>query len=71
MVESYALPLPTLVIGELLGVPYEDHDFFQRQSRAVTSLTGDSGETMADRKALHSYLGELRGRPGPGTRPRT
>ncbi|MEW2400481.1 cytochrome P450 [Streptomyces sp. NPDC046862] len=59
LVEAYALPLPTLVICELLGVPYEDHDFFLRQSRTMTSLVGDPDEAMAARKALHGYLGEL------------
>ena len=31
-VEHFALPLPSLVICELLGVPYEEHPFFQEQS---------------------------------------
>jgi cytochrome P450 len=59
LVESYALPLPSLVICELLGVPYEDHDFFQRQSKSISSLSSGPEEMMAARKALHAYLGEL------------
>ncbi|UUU29708.1 cytochrome P450 [Streptomyces sp. CA-210063] len=59
LVESYALPLPSLAICELLGVPYEDHDFFQRQARAFSSLASGPKEMLAARKALHTYLGEL------------
>jgi cytochrome P450 len=33
LVEALTLPLPSLVICELLGVPYEDHDFFQANSK--------------------------------------
>ncbi|MFE7838330.1 cytochrome P450 [Streptomyces sp. NPDC057474] len=59
LVEAYALPLPSLVICELLGVPYEDHDFFQRQARSFSSLASGPEEMLAARKALHTYLGEL------------
>ncbi|BBC31746.1 hypothetical protein SGFS_030400 [Streptomyces graminofaciens] len=58
-VESFALPLPSLVICELLGVPYEDHDFFQRQARAFISIATKPQEALAARTALYGYLGEL------------
>ncbi|EMF53726.1 MULTISPECIES: cytochrome P450 [Streptomyces] len=59
LVEAYAMPLPSLVICELLGVPYEDHDFFQRQARSFSSLASGPQEMLAARQALHTYLGEL------------
>ncbi|MGW0709506.1 cytochrome P450 [Streptomyces sp. NPDC002643] len=59
LVESYALPLPSLTICELLGVPYEDHDFFQKQAKEISSLTSGPDEMLAARKALHAYLREL------------
>jgi cytochrome P450 len=59
LVESYALALPSRAICELLGVPYEDHDFFQRQARAFSSLAAGPAEMMAARTALHAYLGDL------------
>ena len=37
LVAAFALPVPSLVICELLGVPYADHDFFQRNSRTLIS----------------------------------
>ncbi|TXS52375.1 cytochrome P450, partial [Streptomyces sp. uw30] len=59
LVESYALPLPTLAICELLGVPYEDHDFFRAKSNALTSVAGDPAEAMNARMALYGYLRAL------------
>ncbi|NLU69499.1 cytochrome P450 [Streptomyces sp. HNM0574] len=35
LVESFALPVPSMVICALLGVPYEDHDFFESASRRL------------------------------------
>jgi cytochrome P450 len=37
LVEAFALPVPSLVICELLGVPYADHDFFQTRSSLLTT----------------------------------
>ncbi|MFK0111916.1 cytochrome P450 [Streptomyces sp. NPDC091217] len=59
LVASYALPLPTLVICELLGVPYEDRGFFREKSDALTSVAGDPAEAMAARMALYGYLRAL------------
>ncbi|MFF4590548.1 cytochrome P450 [Streptomyces sp. NPDC001388] len=59
LVASYALPLPTLVICELLGVPYEDRGFFREKADALTSVSGDPAEAMAARGALYGYLRAL------------
>ena len=32
LVRAFALPVPSLVISLLLGVPYKDHEFFQHHS---------------------------------------
>lgn len=59
LVASFALPLPSLVICELLGVPYEDHDFFQRVS-AVTIDTRSTPEAALDATTrLTGYLEDL------------
>ncbi|WP_345639777.1 cytochrome P450 [Streptomyces tremellae] len=54
LVQSFALPIPSLVISELLGVPYEDHEFFQTNSKTIVS----SHATAAARHAAHTHLAE-------------
>ncbi|MEV4017157.1 cytochrome P450 [Nonomuraea angiospora] len=65
LVTAYALPIPSLVICELLGVPYTDHDFFQDRSAALVTPGRDGAQATAD---LTAYLGELvrRKRVEPG-----
>nr|WP_239157624.1 cytochrome P450 [Streptomyces sp. SID13726] len=59
LVTAYALPQPSLVICELLGVPYEDHAFFREQAQAFTSFSTDTTDVLAARRALYGYLSEL------------
>ncbi|MBD0710448.1 MULTISPECIES: cytochrome P450 [unclassified Streptomyces] len=68
LVSAFALPVPSMVICELLGVPYEDHDFFEEQSRRL--LRGPTGADTEEALArLEEYLGGLidRKREKPGT----
>jgi cytochrome P450 len=62
LVEAFALPLPSLVICDLLGVPYADHDFFQRNSRAIISRAASPQERLQAGNALTAYLDDLTGR---------
>ena len=69
LVSAFALPVPSMVICALLGVPYADHDFFEEQSRKL--LRGPSpADTESAREQLDAYLGELidskREQPGDG-----
>ncbi|ADJ43145.1 cytochrome P450 [Amycolatopsis mediterranei S699] len=59
LVRDFALPIPSLVICELLGVPYADRSQFQRQSTTLvsTDATREEGEQAYD--ALSGYLAEL------------
>jgi pentalenic acid synthase len=53
-VASFALPVPSMVICELLGVPYEDHEFFEEQSRR--RLDPAHEDAFGN---LHDYLDQL------------
>ncbi|TVZ90352.1 cytochrome P450 [Streptomyces sp. BK340] len=59
LVADFALPLPSLVICEMLGVPYEDHDFFQERSRVLADTSADPEDTHAAWSDLAQYLEEL------------
>jgi hypothetical protein len=61
LVEAFALPVPSLVICELLGVPYTEHDFFQRNSKILINRNADPDERMAGHAALAGYLDDLMG----------
>ncbi|MEW1690989.1 cytochrome P450 [Streptomyces sp. NPDC091265] len=67
LVDAFALPVPSMVICALLGVPYTDHEFFEAQSRKL--LRGPAaGDVEAARDALDEYFRELieRKRRDPG-----
>ncbi|MEV1082744.1 cytochrome P450 [Streptomyces sp. NPDC050211] len=59
LLTAVALPLPSLVIAELLGVPYQDHDFFQRSSSLVLDSSADPAEARRAGGALSKYLDDL------------
>ncbi|MEV0849818.1 cytochrome P450 [Streptomyces sp. NPDC049954] len=59
LVTSFALPLPSLVICELLGVPYEDHDFFQRASSVIIDTRTAPEAALKASTELSDYLGDL------------
>ncbi|KQS00672.1 cytochrome [Williamsia sp. Leaf354] len=59
LVADFALPLPSLVICDLLGVPYADHDFFQRCSSVQLTLSAPIAEREAARDDLADYLRDL------------
>ncbi|SEF57868.1 Cytochrome P450 [Nonomuraea solani] len=65
LVTAYALPIPSMVICELLGVPYEDHAFFQDRSLQIVTAGGDVDGAMADLGAyLHTLVRRKRAEPG-------
>ncbi|WP_405824917.1 cytochrome P450 [Streptomyces sp. NBC_01390] len=59
LVSEFALPLPSVVICLLLGVPYEDHEFFQERSAALFSLEATAEEVRRSQEELIAYLAEI------------
>ncbi|MEV7039101.1 cytochrome P450 [Amycolatopsis sp. NPDC051061] len=68
LVKEFALPVPSLVICELLGVAYEDRESFQASSAQFMVRDQTLEEKMGAYIALNTYLSELvtRKRAEPG-----
>jgi cytochrome P450 len=70
LVESFALPVPLLVICELLGTPYEDRETVRHLSVRAVDLTLPPPERTAAYRDLRGYVRTLAARaqadPGPG-----
>jgi cytochrome P450 len=59
LVRDFALPVPSLVISLLLGVPYEDHEFFQHHSTKGLDSRSTDDEKAAAIGALFDYMWKL------------
>jgi cytochrome P450 len=59
LLTALALPVPSLVIAELLGVPYDDHEFFQENSNRVLDGSLSAEEAAGYSRALAGYLDTL------------
>ncbi|MFF4696595.1 cytochrome P450 [Streptomyces chattanoogensis] len=59
LVTEFALPLPSLVICLLLGVPYDDHAFFQEHSQTLLSLRSSTEEIRHSSDELLAFMTRL------------
>ncbi|MGC5255727.1 cytochrome P450 [Gordonia sp. DT218] len=59
LVEALSLPLPSLMICELLGVPYGDHDFFQEHAKVANAREVTPEENAVAMRALGGYVTQL------------
>jgi cytochrome P450 len=59
LVQHFALPIPSLVICELLGVPYADRDDFQRRSTRQLDLSIPIPERFELQRQGRAYMGKL------------
>lgn len=68
LVTVFALPIPSLVICELLGVPYADHDDFQRRTARQLDVTTPVSERVELALEGRDYMQSLvmRARRAPG-----
>ena len=68
--QTFALPIPSLTICELLGVAYEDRADFQRLSTARFDLFGGAGASLGaiteSLSYLHTVVRHQRESPGDG-----
>jgi cytochrome P450 len=61
LVTALSLPVPSLMICELLGVPYTDHEFFQEHASVATKRDATPEESVASMQSLGGYLAGLIG----------
>jgi cytochrome P450 len=68
LVAKFALPIPSLVICELLGVPYEEREEFQVRSSRLLDTSQSVAEARKAGEAIREYVGDLvaRKRATPG-----
>jgi cytochrome P450 len=68
LVESFALPIPSLVICELLGVPYDERHAFQEDTAKALRLDTSTEEAMAAFERIKDFIRDLvrRKRTAPG-----
>jgi cytochrome P450 len=59
LLSEFALSVPSLVICELLGVDYEDREFFQNRSGLLTRTAEESGQLQRALDELVGYLAAL------------
>ena len=59
LVAKLALPVPTRVISDMLGVPYDDHEFFQEHANAGLARYAAADAMQKGAFSLHKYLVNL------------
>ena len=59
IVTALALPVPSLVISLLLGVPYEDAEMFQHHANVGLARYATGEDTVKGAMSLHKYLAQL------------
>lgn len=59
LVAALALPVPSLVISQLLGVPYQDAEMFQHHATVGLARYATAEDTVKGAMSLHKYLARL------------
>jgi cytochrome P450 len=68
LMQAFALPLPSLVICELLGVPFKDQAEFQRRSDTMLDVSVTHQQQAENTREMNAYMASLvnRHRQDPG-----
>lgn len=59
IVDAYARPIPAQLICELLGVPYEDREYFQKHAATMNMRDTEPQDQYQAMTAIQRYLHEL------------
>lgn len=59
LIPSYALPIPSMVICDVLGVPPADRPAFQRHTEVILAVDSKGDEVIEASSALMRYMGDL------------
>ncbi|MET7401031.1 cytochrome P450 [Dactylosporangium sp. NPDC005572] len=59
LVEALALPVPSLVICDLMGVPYTERDLFHRMSRTMISQSSTPEQAVGAMEAMFDFLDRM------------
>jgi cytochrome P450 len=59
LVQALSLPIPSLVVCDLLGVPYGDQQFFQESTKTMVNREASPAERKQAVGDFVSYLGKL------------
>jgi cytochrome P450 len=59
LVDAFAARVPAMMLCTLLGLPYEDHEFFSKNVRARLTLTTTEEDAKRGHDELVSYLADL------------
>ncbi|MFF3734893.1 cytochrome P450 [Streptomyces sp. NPDC002476] len=59
LVTAFAVPVSSLVICRLLGLPHQDHAFFRTHSRVLADIDSDTETLRASITALTGYLTDV------------
>jgi len=59
LVRDFALPVPSMVICRLLGVPYADHEFFEVNSAKSLDMSIPEEERVTGSAVVYEYISEL------------
>jgi cytochrome P450 len=59
LVQDFALVVPSLVICELLDVPYSEHEFFQRHSKTIFAIDATAEQVGEARAAIGEFWQQM------------